>query len=90
MTKQLYQLKKNSTLLANYMFEKAVNEIQESQLKNISLIVELLRQSSCLGHHDSSFMLYAIYSFGIGLKKDTKLVKISFYIFDLLIGPFLY
>jgi hypothetical protein len=74
MTSQFYQIHKDFTPVAKYLFEKAVQEIKTARLKSLRMIPNLLRQSSCLGNHESSFLLYAIYSFGIGVPKDSQLV----------------
>ena len=43
---------------------------QENAMTDMSVVVDLLKHSSCLGNHNATYMLSVIYNNGIGVKTD--------------------
>ena len=39
-------------------------------MTDMSVVVDLLKHSSCLGNHNATYMLSVIYNNGIGVKMD--------------------
>ena len=57
-----------------YLFEKAITELETNGFENLEFIIKLLKDSSCLENHEASFVLSVIYLHGIGVKADSDLV----------------
>jgi hypothetical protein len=75
---QFGSLRKSS--LAKNLFIRALKEIETNSFKAMPFIIKLLRQSSCLGNNEASFMLSTIYSDGIGVKSDKSLVNVLLFV----------
>lgn len=61
--------------IAKYLLKNALEEFKNHGFGDIKHIIKLLRQSSCFGNHEASFMLSVIYLHGIGIKSDETIVR---------------
>jgi TPR repeat protein len=64
--------------VGKYLLSNAIDELKKNGFVSIDLILKHLRESSCLGNHQSSFIISVIYLHGIGIKANSLLS--SFYL----------
>ena len=76
-------LKKKSITTSDHigriLFDKSLSEIDLKGFHNFDLIINLLKQSSCLNYHESSYFLSIIYSYGIRTESNNTMVLIKFF-----------
>ena len=73
-------LKKNDLkLIGKLLFDKSLKELDENGFRHFNLIIEMLKQSSCLDYHESSYLLSIIYSYGITIEPNNAKVKFLAY-----------
>ena len=57
------------------MLTTFLRQQDENGLDGVSEVISLLKQSSCLGNHDASFMLATIINYGLFIEVDLKQVS---------------
>lgn len=61
--------------IGKYLHEKAINELNENGFENFNSIITMLKQSSCLDYHQSTYFLSIIYSYGIKIQPNKTKVS---------------
>jgi hypothetical protein len=67
--------KRPNDQIGKMLFDRFLNEIDLNEFQNIDLIINILKQSSCLNYHESSYFLSIIYSHGIRTESNKILVS---------------
>ena len=57
-------------VIGKFLFEKSINLVDKNGFENFELVIRMLKQSSCLNCHESSYFLSVIYSY---IKKPNKI-----------------
>jgi len=63
-------------IVGKFLFERSIREIDNNGFRNFELIIRMLKQSSCLNFHESSYFLSVIYSY-IKKPNKTQVLKIT-------------
>lgn len=58
--------------LGKYLLSVATEELSETGFARMDSLIKKLRESSCLGNHEASFMLSVIHLHGIGLNSTNN------------------
>lgn len=81
--------KRPNDQIGEMLFDRFLNEIDLNEFQNIDMIINILKQSSCLNYHESSYFLSIIYSHGIRTESNKILVSnfviISKYYFNIVL-----
>jgi hypothetical protein len=68
----------NRQSIGKYLLANTIAEIKENGFVNMNAILKNLRESSCLGNHESSYIISVIYTHGIVIEASNLLS--SFYL----------
>lgn len=68
----------NRLSLGKYILNNAIQDLKQNGFDNIRKILKNLKEASCLGNHEASFILSVIYLHGISIKADSLMS--SFYL----------